>query len=262
MDGVVAIVALAVFIGVWWWLVKQLRKSGRGFLLRHLLGCTAAWMAGLLIVGSAISMGLIEAKPEQVAQKAEPSKLAIKYSIVKDEQRGNAPRKVEAMLPRRLTDAELAEVAKAIRDESKVKAERTFIGFRVEGQTDKSYWANASFDPDYKGSLIGLGAADYQALTEMDLSAYADQVGSWLRDGALGHVMVLYKKDGKYFIDSVFSGGGKNTNAYIAKSLPEGGLRLEEPDNGFGEYYILKKDGVLEGWGNNGKYMSLPPFRT
>ena len=262
MDGVVAIVALAVFIGVWWWLVKQLRKNGKGFLTRHLLGCTAAWMSGLLIVGAALSMGIIEAKPVEVAQTVQPSKPAVKYTIVKDEQRANGPRKVEAMLSRRLTDAELADVAKTIRDDSNAKAERTFIGFRVEGQTDKSYWANASFDPEYEGSLIGLSAADYEALTTLDLSAYTGQVGSWLRDGALGHVMVLYKKDGRFLIDSVFAGGGRNTESYSGKSLPDGGTRLEVPDNGFGEYYILKKDGFLEGWGENGKYMALPPFRT
>lgn len=262
MDGVVAIVALAVFISVWWWLVKQLRKTGRGFLTRHLLGCTAAWMGGLLIIGSALSMGLIDAKPEQVAQKNEPTRAAIKYTIVKDERRENGPRKVDALLARRLTDTELADVAKKIRDESTVKVEKTFIGFRVEGQTDKSYWANASFDPDYRGSLIGLSAADYQALTVLDLSGYTEQVGNWLRDGALGHVMVLYKKDGKYFIDSVFADGGKNTEAYTSKLMPDGGLRLQEPDNSFGEYYLLKNDGVLEGWSENGKYMVLPPFRA
>lgn len=262
MDGVVAIVALAVFVGVWWWLVKQMRKSGRGFLVRHLLGCLGGWMAGLLVGGAAVSLGIIEANPKESVQGAQSAKPSIKYTIVKDEYREGRPRKVEVMLTRRLTDAELADVAKTIRNDSDAKAEKTFIGFRIEGQTYSSYWANVSFDPDYQSTVIGLSASDYQALTALDLSGYTEQVGSWLRDGALGHVMVLYKKDGNYFIDSVFASGGRNTKSYAAKSTPEGGMRLEIPDNKFGEYYILKQDGTLEGWGENGKYMTLPPFRA
>lgn len=262
MDGVVAIAALVVFIGVWWWLAKQMRKSGRGFLVRHLLGCMGGWMAGLLVAGAAVSMGIIEAKPEKAAQTAQPSTPAIKYTIVKDEFREGRPRKVEVLLSRRLNDAELADVAKAIRDDSDVKAEKTFIGFRVEGQIDSSYWANASYEPEYKSNLIGLSAADYQALTVLDLSGYTEKLGSWLRDGALGHVMVLYKKDGNYFIDSVFVSDGQNTEAFTAKAMPDGSMRFETPENDFGEYYIFKQDGTLEGWGENGKYMTLPPFRA
>ncbi|MGE8065566.1 zinc ribbon domain-containing protein [Pseudomonas sp. NPDC089569] len=262
MDGVVAIVALAVFVGVWWWLVKQLRKSGRGFLMRHLLGCSAAWMAGLLIVGSAISMGIIESKPVEVAQKPQASNPTFKYSIVNDEHREGRPRKVEVLLSRRLTDGELADTAKAIRDDSSVKAEKTFIGFRVEGQTEKTFWANASFDPDFKSSLIGLSAQDYQTLVTMDLKAYPDMLGSWLRDGALGHVMVLYKRNGQYSIDSIFPSGGKNTENYQAKTLADGSLRLDEPENSFHEYYVVDSKGNLQGWGENGVYMTLPPTKS
>lgn len=187
------------------------------------------------------------------------STTAIPYTISKDELRDGRPRKVEVTLPRRLSDTELTEVAKAIRDNTELNADRTFIGFRVEGQTDSTYWANASFDPDYQSRVIGLSAADYQTLSELDLKGYPELVGSWLRDGALGHVMVLYKKGGKYFIDQLFAGGGKNTEAYRSKKLADGSLHLEDPDNGFHEYYLMKADGTLEGWGENGRYMSLLP---
>jgi len=262
MDGVVAIVALVVFIGVWWWLVKQMRKSGRGFLVRHVLGCAAGWMASLLVAGVAVSMGIIEAKPQKAVQSEQPAKPAIKYTIVKDDFREGRPRKVEVMLTHRLTDSELAELSKAIRDDSDAKAEKTFIGFRVEGQTYTSFWANVSFEPEYKSNLIGLSHSDYQTLIALDLSDYTEQVGSWLRDGALGHVMVLYKKDGNYFMDSLFASGGRSTKGYAAKLMPEGGLRLEIPNNKFGEYYILQKDGSLEGWGESGMYLNLRPLRA
>ncbi|MDH4585621.1 zinc ribbon domain-containing protein [Pseudomonas sp. BN415] len=254
MDGVVALLALAAVVGVWWLLAKRMKAGGKGWFSRQLAGSTAGVFSGLVVVACALQLGVIKSVEET------SSKPAISYTITQDEFREGRPRKVEATLPRRLTDSELAEVAKAIREDSKFDADRTFIGFRVEGQTESTYWANASFDPDYESTLIGLSADDYQKLSAVDLAGYPSRVGSWLRDGALGHVMVLYTKDGKYFIDSVFSDGGKNTEEYLAQKLPDGGLRLELPENNFNEHYMILSDGTLQGWGENGVYLTLPPM--
>lgn len=62
MEVVVVLLAFFTFVAVWWWLAQSLRKSGRGFLVRHLMGCIAGWMAGFLVMGAAITMGVIEAK--------------------------------------------------------------------------------------------------------------------------------------------------------------------------------------------------------
>ncbi|MGK8744105.1 zinc ribbon domain-containing protein [Pseudomonas aeruginosa] len=259
MDGVVALVALAVFVGVWWWLAKQMRTSGKGFFYRHILGCMGGWMAGLLLAGSAVSMGIIDAKPDGVSD-APSSKPAFKYEIVKDEHRDGRPRKVEVVLSRRISDSELAEVAAVIRDESDATAEKTFIGFRVEGQTHSTYWANAIFNPEYSSSLFGVSAADYEKLRAIDLSSYTTKLGAWLRDSGFESVMVLYTKGEKYFIDSIFSDGGKNTREYIAKHLSDGSLWLELPENDHNEHYIIDSTGALQGWGENGVYMTLPPM--
>ncbi|WP_151883755.1 MULTISPECIES: zinc ribbon domain-containing protein [Pseudomonas putida group] len=257
MDGLTGLVSLIVFVGIWWWLVKLLRKGGRGFVVRHLLGCTGGWMAALLVAGIAVSMGIVEPKTAEVADAAQAVEPGFEYEIVKDEHREGRPRKVEVLLSRRLTDAELAEISKKIRDGSDVDADKTYIGFRVRGQTFGSYWANTSFEPQYQGNVIALSAADFEVLMKLDLSSYRTAQGIWLRDGALGHLMVLYTENGKYFIDSVFANGGKNRDEYLAKRLPDGTLRLETPDNDFGEYYIVTGNGTLQGWGENGVYMTL-----
>lgn len=196
---------------------------------------------------------------QEVAATAPPTSTAIPYTITKDEQRGNSPRKVEVTLQRRLTQTELAEVSAAIRNGG--TTDRTFIGYRVTGQTDSAYWANASFSPAYAFSVIGLSAGDYQKLSATDLSAYPQVLGSWFPDGALGHLMVLHQAKGEYLIDSLFADGGKRSEVYSAKQLPAGDLRLEQP-NDFGEYYIVKADGTLQGWSENGMYSSLPPFKA
>lgn len=220
-----------------------------------------AIIAGVVTMCSGGDKDKPTGKAQTVEKPAQSSLLPSTYTITKDEFREGRPRKVEVMLPRRLEDTELAEVAKAIRADTKFKADRTFIGFRVEGQTEKTYWANASFDPDFQASVFGVSAKDYQTLQALDLKAYPARIGSWLRDGSPGYVMVLYKKKEKYLIDSVFPSGGKNTGSYVGKKLPDGGLRLDDPESDFNEHYVVDAKGNLQGWGENGVYMTLPPFK-
>ncbi|MFJ7315067.1 zinc ribbon domain-containing protein [Pseudomonas sp. NPDC098747] len=224
-------------------------------------------IAALVILGIIIAVlvsmcsgGSDHKSAENAAQRAAlPS-----YSITKDEFREGRPRKVEVVLPERIGEAELAEVAQFIRTDTEFKAEKTFIGFRIEGQTGSYYWANAIFDPDFSSSIIGVSASNYQTLKGMDLKEYPDMIGSWLRDdaGRDGYVMVLYKRNGKYLMDSIFPSGEKRTEGYQSKKFPDGGLRLEVPDNGFGEYYVVDAQGNLQGFGENGVYLTLPPFKA
>ncbi len=258
MDVVVAFAFIAIWAGIWWWLAKRMKGNGRNWLVRTLAGSTAGLFAGLVVVAVALELGIIQPAVDPATDAAANPALPT-YTITRDEHRPGAPRKVEAMLSRRLTEAELAQVATAVRDDTKTKATKTFIGFRVEGQQDGAYWANAQFDPAYQGRVIGLSAADYQKLQGTDLSSYSELLGHWLTDGALGHVKVLYKKDGEHFIDLIFADGSKGTEFYQAKKLPDGSLRLDEPENDFGEYYIVDNNGNLQGWSENGNYLTLPP---
>lgn len=198
--------------------------------------------------------------PAESSATAAPAaaRAPVTFTITKDEGRAGRPRKMEVLLPRRLTDAELVLVASAVRDTGKASL-RTFIGFRVEGQQDKAYWANAMFDPDYKAHVIGLSEQDYNTLRYLNLNSYQNAMGLWMLDGALGHILVLYRKGDKYQMDSLFT-TGKRTETYVGKKLANGDLRLTDPDNGHGEYYVLKPDRILEGWGKEGRYQELPPY--
>jgi len=232
--------------------------AARNVLIRHGVASFAGGAASICVVGLGLALGFFVPATQGQAPGAKPEQL--QFTVTKDEASPGRPHKIEVTLPHRVLEAELEQAARAIRNASSAEADRTFIGFRVEGQADSYYWASATFDPDYKHTLIGLSADDYQKLLAVDLSGYPDQLGHWLRDGALGHVMVLYKRDGKYFIDSIFPSGGKNTEQYSAKKTGDG-LRLEEPDNGFNEYYIVQADGQLQGWGENGLYLTLQPLK-
>ncbi|MBF8779095.1 zinc ribbon domain-containing protein [Pseudomonas fulva] len=278
MEVVGMLLVLAVTALVWWGSVKKLRQEGKGAFTRHVLGCISGLVVGFLVMlvwAILVHDGNKPSTPthaESTATQAEPAfevsdtkavESPITYTITKDDYRsgGSILRKVEAMLPRRLSEQELKEVAYAIRDDYKTKLPHTFIGFRVEGQTADTYWASAKFQPDYEASIIGLKASDYQQLANTDLSQYPTMISSWLSDGMIGELMVLYKVKNTYKLDRIFT-DGKRTETYLAKDLDGQRLRLQQPDDENGEYYVLLPNGDLEGWSSNGKYAHLPQFKA
>ncbi|MBA1187551.1 zinc ribbon domain-containing protein [Pseudomonas entomophila] len=200
--------------------------------------------------------------PAPDVANAEAANPPVTYTITQDDHRSGRPRKVEAVLSHRVSESELEKVARAIRDDFNGTPLRTFIGLRVEGQVDRAYWANASFQPDYQASIIGLDAKAYRTLADLDLDSYPTMISSWMQDGSLGHLMVLYKVKNTYKLDRIFPDGGKRTETYLAKSLDGQRLRLQQPDDENGEYYVLLPNGDLEGWSSNGKYAHLPQFKA
>lgn len=264
MELLVLLVALLVLIGTWWVLAKAMQRTH--WLFRHLAAGVTGCCAGFMAVVLAVAIGLLgpatpSAAPtvaEPVAQAVSTPPVPLGYTIIKDDYRPGRPRKVEVTVPRYLKDAELQEVTTLIRDDTDAKAEKTFIGLRVEGQSDKSYWASVSFDPEYSANLIGLSFEDHEKLMALDISTYKTRLGHWLRDGALGHVMVLYTQGDRYFIDSIFPSGGKNTEEYRVSETAEG-LRLVELGSESDEYYLIDPEGVLQGWGGHGQYLKLSP---
>lgn len=266
MELLVFLVALLVLIGTWWALSKAMHRTH--WLFRHLAAGAAGCCAGFMAVVLAVPIGLLgpstpsaaPSVPEPVALAVSAPPLPLGYTITQDDHRPGRPRKVDATVPRYLKDAELQDVATLIRDDTDSKAEKTFIGLRVEGQSDKSYWASVRFDPEYSANLIGLSFEDHEKLMALDISTYNTRLGHWLRDGALGHVMVLYTRGDRYFIDSIFPNGGKNTEEFKGSETAEG-LRLVALESDLSEHYIVDDDNNLQGWGAGGMYLRLPPER-
>ncbi|MCV6429387.1 zinc ribbon domain-containing protein [Pseudomonas aeruginosa] len=267
-DSIVLALFLAAIVGTWLWLAGRMKRGGKGPFLCHFVGSTVGIVAGLVVVTVAVSLGVIKPKdghtaaPAQVASQpsgvAEISQPA--YTVIKDEYKRDIKRTVVVQLAERVTKDQLTALAAAIKATATQKTNLTFIGYRlVDGDAKGAYWATTHYTPDLEVSILGLPLADYQTLSAIDIAkSYPDNKGAWLRDlGSMSHVMVLYQKGGKFFIDQLFANGGKNTEAYGVKKLADGSLRLEEPENSFKEYYVVKTDGTLEGWGEGGRYLTL-----
>lgn len=73
-DLLVFLAAFAVFIGVWWFVVKRMKAMGKGGLIRHLLGGVLgffAWVVALLVMLGAT--GQLEEPPVAKSSKSDSS---------------------------------------------------------------------------------------------------------------------------------------------------------------------------------------------
>lgn len=81
MDFIVSVGFIAACIGTWRWSALRLGRKGYGWFVRHFMGSCAGVLAGILVVASAIALGVIapkEKEPVQAVQKAvsDPAVLA------------------------------------------------------------------------------------------------------------------------------------------------------------------------------------------
>jgi len=93
--------------------------------------------------------GDVEPRDEPIqAKKHDVPELMGTFKIEKDEYLLPYKRTVEVTLFKELSEQQLAGLAKSIKGIAKRDTERTFIGYRLVGSADNSYWATTHYNPD------------------------------------------------------------------------------------------------------------------
>lgn len=254
----------SIWGALWWRGASQLKKQGRGWFMRNWIASTMAGFFVLIIWAVLLFAGAFNDESPVATSPVTPSTVA-EHSIVKDEYRGSITRKVEVTLKKPLTEEQLRDIAYSIKAKAKHETERTFVGYRLKGKEAGTYWATTHYDPDLEVAVLGLSSEGYKTLFATDIQKmYPANIGAWLRDdyGSASHLLVAYERDGSYFIDSLFVDGGKSTRKMMGKSQPDGSLRLEETDNDFGEYYMIDRNGTLQGWNSDGLYLTVSSLKA
>lgn len=183
----------------------------------------------------------------------ESSNSIAEYNILEDTVKNNIKRTVEVELPKRLDETELARLAEHIKGLSDKEVERTFIGYRITGNDPKqAYWATTHYNPNLEVKIMGESATNYEKMKGQELPE-GDVIGSWMVNRGMEYRMTAYNKDGQTYLQSAYGDGTSTDDLYVLTESDKG-TKLEEEDNGFGEYFIINSEGELEFWSDNGNY--------
>lgn len=265
-DIIVAFIILGSPVGAWYWIASKFRQKGTGAITRHFAGLVcgvgALFIAGFIVA----SMGLIDSEPtstaSQTADSAEAGRdLSEFYSIASDETNAPYKRSVEVTLHQRVSEEDLESIGKSIKKMGDNDVESTFIGYRLESQSPESaYWGTTHYNPELNVNISGLTPSQLQAYQSYDPAEhYQDPIGSWRIERGFNYIAVAYQKNGEIFIDDIFPGDGVNTSRYETSQAEGGGLRLQKPDDTFGEYFVITQKGNLQFWSDNGNYYTAEP---
>lgn len=179
------------------------------------------------------------------------------YKITEDTAKGNVKRTVEVELPQRVDEKALKALAEQIHDLSNEDFQRTFIGYRIAGDNNQSYWATTHYNPDLEVKIMGETVSNYEKIKNTSLPE-GELLGSWMANWGYEYKMTAYKKDGQTFIRSAFGDGSSSDKVY-EQSQSEKGIKLQdEGGKERGEYFIINDKGNLEFWSQNGNFYTAP----
>lgn len=207
----------------------------------------AAFVAASLVT-------LLACSPESTKPTAVRAEVPFAYSIMSDESKPPHKRTVEVQLETRATPEQLESLATAIKAAGKNDVARTFIGYRLkDGDPDSAYWATSHFNPDLEIKYQGLSPEGYEQLLSADTDHYEGRVGRWMIEYGINYLAVLNLQDGQMVLNQRFKDGGQSATPLLHTMQPDGTLRLDEPENDFGEYYTLDREGNLRFWNAENK---------
>lgn len=182
------------------------------------------------------------------------------YVITKDEKKRNIKRSVEIELSERVTEQDLKAIAE---DVYRSGFKNTFIGYRLKGENQDSYWATTHFDPNLKVKVIGSTLEQHQRLNELENSSSANAViGSWRANRGIEYKMIFKNKGNSLVVESIFADGSHSEKPLMTEKVSGQTRYYTESGKEHNEFYMINDKGDLEFWGDNSKYYTAPKEKS
>lgn len=209
-------------------------------------------------------------------------------TILTDKKVYNLKRTVEIRLDRRISHQQLEALAHKIKALDSISYNRLFILYYLPHQKlGAGAWATTHFTPELEVEISGATVDDVKKLQAysatkgwqtppgprkslkwgdqepVNLQYGGDIIGEWIWDFPVSK-MTLLRKDGHFFINEYYRGGGQNTVRVRAEKVKRG-LKVQKFDPGpYNEFFIINKNGELEVYDSDhdlkrGNLLIFPP---
>lgn len=191
---------------------------------------------------------------------SQPEESSFDYKVLKDESKRDIKRTVEIMLPERVSEETLREIAEEIYSKDS-DYDRVFIAYRLRENPQGVYWARTDYDPILNVNIMGKTTAEKDALESVDPGIVGEIIGKWDAKNGLETTMYLYSESGKHYIAQVFGPGEISKHEVTLSDIKHGTKVADVEENTFGEYFVMNDSGWLEFWSENGNYYTAPPAK-
>lgn len=234
------------------------------------LGCvgmmglfTCFLCAGIIGIGQSVSDNQKESSPSRVEvnssnnsvlSSAAPSQGVldgVDFTIINDDTVHNIKRSLDIRLGKKVSKDQLQALAIKLKSEDPQKYERTFICYYLPGMIiDSGAWATTHFNPELEVRILGLTTDEENKLRQLPSMKPPGYLGSWFIDD--GRRVSIYKKNGVFYMQTMFSDGSKGEDQ-LAEKQYEGGrkfVRVKYSDP-MDDFYVIDQDSNLQHWSSD-----------
>ena len=92
--------------------------------------------------------------------------------------------------------------------------------------------------------------------------AGVDIVGTWIDTQGIPHTIIIRKRSSDYVLEKRFRDGSGSEKVLVVKRVRGEERFYGDPDNPFGDYMVIKKDGRLAFYDNEGFIYAFPPAKS
>ena len=180
------------------------------------------------------------------------------YKILKDQSNiALEKNQLTVELSEKLTEDQVATLAEKL-FKSKDKQRRFYIFYLLPGMKDGSgAWATSHFDPDLKIDIIGATPKEEASANTAADKVDGEIVGKWHEEQYTSANYVIFKKDNRIFIRTIFKNGQTSDEELKSKKVSSG-TRYDYKESGTnGEYFILSNSGGLEFYNKENKRFTI-----
>lgn len=190
-----------------------------------------------------------------VKYKKEPLPDDFTYNILEDRSNEALEKnELTVEINKKITVEQIATLADKFFS-SKSKQRRFYIFYLLPGmKAGSGAWATSHFDPELEIEIIGsTSQQDDNSDKLADAVIDGDVIGKWHEEQYTSSNYVIYKKDNKIFIKTIYKSGQVSDEELKEKKVGNG-TRYDYKEGGFnGEYFIINSDGGLEFYNSENK---------
>lgn len=188
--------------------------------------------------------------------KKEPLPEGFFYNIIEDNS-NNALEKnqLTVEINQKITEGQIATLAEELFN-SKPKQRRFFIFIQL--QKTSGAWAISHFDPELEIQILGsTSQQEENAKANVVEENNYEIVGKWREERYTSSNYIIFKKDSKIFIRTIYI-NGQTSDEELKEKKNNYGIRFDYKGGGKnGEYFILNNDGNLEFYNSENKNFTI-----